>query len=61
MICYEFLNSQGQNNDDKYINKFIYIILHTKPLKYFMKFMHLPPSTHTPNILHFYRIKFQRI
>jgi len=47
------LNSQGQNNDDKYINTFISIILHTKPLKYFMKFMHLPPSTHTPNILHF--------
>jgi len=53
MTCSEFLNSQGQKNDDKYMNTFISIILHTKPLQYSMKFMHLPPSTHIPNILHF--------
>lgn len=51
MTSYEFLNFQGQNND-RYINKynkFISIILyHTKQLKYFMSFMHLPPSTHIP-------------
>lgn len=53
MTCYKFLNSQGPNNDDIYINTFISIILHTKPIKYFMEFMHLPPSTHTSNVLHF--------
>lgn len=52
MTSYEFLNFQGQNNDKYNINKFTSIILHnTKQLKYFMSFMHLPPSTHIPNIM----------